>query len=137
MSKSVGYNFSIAGNYSSINVNMRVKLIDGDEMLDHDFADIVVALVIGFFLIFGFIGSRYGNNKNYEAEFNTDQIKDYFFKKHKCKDCNVQLKRISEKEYIGEGWTNMSGDYSYGKKYKVTFFLKCPNCNRVYTSDDF
>jgi len=106
-------------------------------MFNVDIVDIGFILIIGFFIIFGFLSSRYGNNKNYQAEFTTDQIKDYFFKKHWCKDCNVQLKRISEKEYLGEGWTNMSGDYSYGKKYKVSFFLKCPNCNRAYTSDDF
>lgn len=96
-----------------------------------------ILVIAGLFIVAGVIGVRYGNNKHFEAELTPDQIKDYFFKKHYCKDCNTKLKRISKKEYLGEGWSNRMGNYSYSKKYKVTYFLNCPNCNRLYTSDDY
>lgn len=106
-------------------------------MFNFDLVVVGVIAVASIIIILGFLGARYGNNKHYETKLTFDQMKDYILKKHDCKDCNTKLKRISKKEYLGEGWTNMMGKYSYSKKYGVTYNLKCPVCNRLYTSDDY
>jgi uncharacterized protein with PIN domain len=105
-------------------------------MPDSVIITLTIVIVFTIFVV-GFIFARYGNNKSYEVELTFDQIKDYFFKKHNCKDCNSRLKRISKDEFLGEGWSNDMGTYSYSKKYRRTYFLKCPKCNRFYTCDDY
>jgi len=102
-----------------------------------DFTILSVLILTGILIIVGFLLARYGNNKSYEIELSIDQIKDYFLRKHYCKDCNTRLKRISKKKFLGEGWSNIMDTYSYSKKYKVTYYLSCPSCNRRYTSDDY
>ncbi|RAV23406.1 hypothetical protein [Paenibacillus contaminans] len=106
-------------------------------MLDFDIEVVGGIVIASIIIILGFLGARYGNNKHYEAKLTFDQMKDYFLKKHDCKDCNTKLKRITKKEYLGEGWTRMMGNFSYSKKYRVTYYLKCPVCNRLYTSEDY
>jgi len=96
----------------------------------------LVGIAFLVIVVGGYLLARYGNNKTYEAELMLDQIKDYFIMKHECKDCNHRLKRIKKEEFLKEGWTGHMGTYSYSKQYKVTYFLKCSNCNRLYTSKD-
>ncbi|RJX41322.1 hypothetical protein D3P09_04890 [Paenibacillus pinisoli] len=103
-----------------------------------DSKDIITAVIM-FCLIAGVLifTGRKDSNKSIEYEFTFKQLKDYFFKKHYCKDCNSSLKRFSKDEFLGEGWTKHPGTVAYSKNYKRTFYLKCPACSRIYTSDDF
>ncbi|BFT71565.1 hypothetical protein PAENIP36_30070 [Paenibacillus sp. P36] len=69
------------------------------------------------------------------ASLTSKEIKDYFLKKYYCKECKTRLKRESQKAFKGKGWSE-SMESIYGEKYEITYRLKCPTCNRVYTSDD-
>lgn len=93
---------------------------------------IVMLIVLAIYVFF------FGIPKGYRVETSLTlvQVKDYFIKKHYCKDCHEKLKRISHDEYKGTGWTKSMGEFKYGEQYKVAVHLECPNCKRVYTSDD-
>jgi ribosomal protein L37AE/L43A len=98
---------------------------------------LIILLIVLVIFIGGFLVARYGNNKSFEVALTPDQIKDYFLKKHNCKDCSTKLKRIPKDEFLGEGWSSFMGTYSYKKNFRRTYFLKCPNCQKTFTSDDY
>ncbi|RAP77167.1 hypothetical protein DL346_01315 [Paenibacillus montanisoli] len=95
---------------------------------------ILVTAVIG---IGGYFAARYGGGRSYEIELTLDEVKDYFFKRHRCRDCDTKLKRIANDEYLGEGWTNNMGTHSYSKQYKRSYHLQCPKCLRRYSAEDY
>jgi len=97
----------------------------------------VIIAIVACLVVIGILLARIGPNRTYESELTLDQIRDYFFKRHHCKDCATKLKRISKDEFLGEGWSMEFGKFAYRQNYKRTYFLKCPNCFRMYTSDDY
>lgn len=99
--------------------------------------ELIIYILAGCVFVILLLFMRVSPGKTYESELTWDGIRDYFFKKHDCKDCNARLKRIAKDEFLGEGWSTGVGGFSYREKYKRTYFLKCPNCFRMYTSDDY